>query len=79
MARWKEEIYFEIPVKMGGEKAKRNVEMGDLAFWPMGNAFCVFYGESQPYSPVNIIGRITKNLGLFRRVRSGAKIRVEKT
>lgn len=79
VARWKEEIYFEIPVKMGGEKAKRNVEMGDLAFWPMGNAFCVFYGESQPYSPVNIIGRITKNLGLFSRVRSGAKIRVEKT
>ncbi|MFQ6081265.1 MAG: cyclophilin-like fold protein [Candidatus Bathyarchaeia archaeon] len=77
-ALWKEEVYFEIPVKMGVEKAKPTVETGTIAFWPMGNALCIFYGESQPYSPVNIVGRVTKGLELFRRVKSGAKIRVEK-
>lgn len=77
-ALWKEEVYFEIPVKMGEEKAKATVEKGDLAFWPMGNALCIFYGESQPYSQVNIVGRVTENLELFSRVKSGTRIRVER-
>ena len=77
-ALWEEEVYFEIPVKMGEEKAKPTVERGTIAFWPMGNALCIFYGESQPYSPVNIVGRVTKGLELFRQVKSGAKIRIEK-
>lgn len=76
-ALWKQEVYFEIPVKMGEEKAKPTVENGTVAFWPMGSALCVFYGESQPYSPVNILGKVTKNLDAFKQVKSGAKIRVE--
>jgi len=78
-AIWKEEVYFEIPVKMGEEKAKSTVEKGTIAFWPMGSAICVFHGETQPYSPVNVLGTITKNLELFSRVKSGTKIRVEKS
>jgi hypothetical protein len=77
-ALWKEEVYFETPIKMGEEKAKGTVEKGTIAFWPMGSAICIFYGESQPYSPVSILGEVTKNLELFGRVKSGTKIRVEK-
>jgi hypothetical protein len=77
-ALWKEEVYFETPIKMGEEKAKSAVEKGTIAFWPMGSAICIFYGESQPYSPVNILGQVTKNLELFSSVKSGTKIRVEK-
>jgi hypothetical protein len=77
-ALWKEEVYFEIPVKMGEEKAEPTVEKGAIAYWPMGNALCVFYGESQPYSPVNVVGKVTKNLEIFESVESGTKIRVEK-
>lgn len=76
-ALWKEEIYFEIPIRMGEEKAKAAVENSTIAFWPMGSAICVFYGETQPYSPVNILGKVTKNLEIFRQVKSGTKIRVE--
>lgn len=76
-ALWKEEVYFETSLKMGEEKAKSTVEKGTIAFWPMGNAICIFYGESQPYSPVNVLGKITKNLELFSQVKSGTKIRVE--
>jgi hypothetical protein len=77
-AVWKEEVYFEIPVKMGGEKAEPTVEKGTIAYWPLGKALCVFFGDSQPYSPVNILGKVTKNLELFERVESGTRIKVEK-
>jgi hypothetical protein len=76
-ALWKEEVYFETPIKMGEEKAKGTVEKGSIAFWPMGSAICIFYGDSQPYSPVSILGKITGNLELFKQIKSGTKIRVE--
>jgi len=76
-ALWKEEVYFETPIKMGEEKAKGTIEKGTIAFWPMGSAICIFYGESQPYSPVNVLGKITENLELFKQTKSGTKIRVE--
>ena len=76
-ALWKEEVYFEIPIKMGEEKAKPTVETGTIAFWPMGSALCVFYGKSQPYSPVSILGKITSNLDAFKQVKSGTTVKVE--
>ena len=77
-ARWREEVYFETPVKMGTEKAKDSVEVGAMAYWPMGSALCIFYGPTDPYSPVNLVGKITSNLEMFRSLKSGTKIRVEK-
>jgi len=76
-AIWKEEVYFEIPIKMGEEKAKKTVEQGTIAFWPMDSALCVFYGKSQPYSPVSILGKVTSNLELFKQVKSGLTIKVQ--
>lgn len=78
-ALWKEEVYFEIPIKMGEEKAKPTVDKGTIAFWPMGSAICVFYGQTQPYSPVNILGKITDNLEIFKKIKSGTTIKVELT
>ena len=77
-ALWQEEVYFDIPIKMGNEKSSPTVEKGDLAYWPMSAAFCIFWGETQPYSPVNIIGKITKNLDIFEKIKSGTKIIIEK-
>jgi len=77
-ALWKQEVYFEISIKMGDEKAKPKVEKGTIAYWPIGNALCIFYGETQPYSPVNIVGKITKDLEIFAEIKSGTRIRVEK-
>ena len=77
-ARWKEEVYFETPVKMGSEKAKSKVDVGAMAYWPMGSALCIFYGPTDPYSPVNVVGKITSNIEMFRALKSGTKIRVEK-
>lgn len=77
-ALWKSEVYFEVPVDMGEEKAKSTAKKGTIAYWPMGRAICIFYDETRPYSSVNYVGRVTENLGLFSQVKSGAKIRIER-
>lgn len=80
---WGDEIYFSIPVKASGEPgARADVEVGELGYWPPGNAFCIFYGPtpvstgSQPRaaSPVNILGRVIGDATRFRAVRDGEKV-----
>jgi len=73
---WKEEIYFETPVSLGPEKPQPTVQTGDIAYWPPGKAFCIFFGKSQPYSPVNVIGKITSDLEALRKVRQGEWVKV---
>lgn len=53
-----EEVYLEIPIELDYENASGSAEKGDISYWPPGQAFCMFYGESQPYSEVNPIGKI---------------------
>ena len=83
---WGDEIYFGIPVKAKAENARAVVEMGDLAYWPPGSAFCIFYGptpasqgdEIRPASPVNVFGRVLGDPTVFKPVRSGATVLVER-
>jgi len=79
IARWKEEIYFESGITVGLEKAKSKVDPGTIAYWPMGSAICVFYGDTQPYSPVNLIGMVKTGIEIFKDVRVGKKIRMERS
>ena len=78
IARWKEEVYFETDIAIGLEKPRSKVETGTIAFWPMGSAVCVFYGQTQPYSPVNVIGLVKSGIDIFRDVAAGTRIRLEK-
>jgi hypothetical protein len=84
---WGDEIYFAIPVKSSLEKdAKELVEVGDLAYWPSGSAFCIFFGptpasrgsEVRPASAVNVIGKVSGDARVFKKVGDGAKVRIEK-
>jgi hypothetical protein len=84
---WGDEIYFGIPVKAPLEKNSQEVvEVGDLGFWPPGHAFCIFFGptpvsrgnEVRPASAVNVIGRIEGDAKVFKKVPSGAKVKIEK-
>jgi len=44
---WGEEIYFDIPVSAQEEPdARQEVEIGTVAFWPPGHAFCIFWGPT---------------------------------
>ena len=83
---WGDEIYFAIPVKVPLEKtAQELVEVGDLGYWPSGNAFCIFFGptpmsrgnEVRPASAVNVIGHVSGDARVFKKVSSGSKIRLE--
>jgi hypothetical protein len=82
---WGDEIYFSIPVSESPEQPKSVVEIGDLAYWPPGDAFCIFFGrtpasrgnEIRPASPVNVFGKITGDPLLFKQVPDGALIRIE--
>ena len=73
---WGDEIYFAIPVETGLEDAHDTVALGDIAYWPEGNALCIFFGktpvsegnEIRPISPVNIVGRIEVDRDLFQRL-----------
>ena len=82
---WGEEIYFDIPLSLELEPdARADVEVGDLAYWPAGPAFCIFFGPTpvstgdQPraYSPVNIFGRVSGDTGKFKSVSNGAVIKI---
>lgn len=82
---WGDEIYFTIPVTMEQEPdARADVDIGELAYWPMGEAFCIFFGPTpvsrdekpRAYSPVNVFGRILGDATVFKGIAVGKRIRV---
>jgi hypothetical protein len=84
---WGDEIYFEIPVIAELEPdARAEVEVGELGYWPVGHAFCIFFGptpasvDDQPRaaSPVNILGRVLGDATQFRGVPNDAVVRIER-
>lgn len=84
--RWGDEIYFSIPVNLDPENAQELVSVGDLAYWPQGNGFCIFFGptpisegkEPRPASPCNVFGKVIGDATVLRQVPSGAEITIEK-
>jgi len=83
---WGDEIYFDIGVTAAPEAAREVVELGDLAYWPPGHAFCIFFGptpasradECRAASPVNVVGKIQGDPGVFKKVRSGTRVTIER-
>jgi hypothetical protein len=83
---WGDEIYFSIPVSLREDGAREVVERGDLGYWPPGRAFCIFFGptpasrgdECRPASAVNVFGRIEGDPTVFRAVRPGTQVRLER-
>ncbi len=85
---WGNEIYFEIPVDISeNENPKVELEIGDLAYWPDGNAFCIFYGstpssddsEPRPASPVTVIGELAGDATALREFSRGTAKKVKIT
>jgi hypothetical protein len=81
--RWGDEIYFDIPVTAREEpSARTEMAVGEVAYWPPGSAFCIFFGptpvshgsEPRAYSPVNPVGRVDGDATRFRGVSQGAPV-----
>ncbi len=81
---WGEEIYFTIGLKISPETgAKREVEPGELGYWPAGPAFCIFFGPTpvssgnkpMAYSAVNVFGRLNNaDFQELAAIKNGEKI-----
>lgn len=82
-ARWGEELYFRTAVDVSAESARAEVEPGTLAYWPQGNAVCLFWGPTpasvdetpRAASPVNVFARV--DVSDFRPGTGGATLRLE--
>ena len=81
---WGDEIYFPVDINDEEIGAKEIVELGDIGYWPPGNAFCLFFGltplskgeEIRAASPINIIGKIRGEINILKKVKSGEKVMV---
>ena len=84
---WGDEIYFRIAVQADEEDGASDVvEMGAVAYWPPGQALCLFFGrtpasrgdEIQAASAVNMMGAIDGDATVLKQVRSGTRVVVER-
>jgi uncharacterized protein len=90
--KWGEELYTDrttIAVEQE-DNAKTEVNELDVAYWPEGNALCLFYGPTPiskngkilAYSPVNIIGRIIDSSNkdnILNQIKERAKVIIGKS
>jgi uncharacterized protein len=74
---WGDEIYFAIPVTAAlDDSAQEVVEIGDLGYWPPGQALCIFFGQTpasqpgkiMPASAVNAVGKVYGDATRFKAV-----------
>jgi hypothetical protein len=82
---WGDEIYFSIPLSLELEAGQELVNIGDLGYWPDGNAFCIFFGptpvsggdEIRPASPVTVFGRVIGDATVFKKAAAGTEITIQ--
>ena len=82
---WGDEVYFDIPVFEHEEDSQVEVEVGSLAYWPAGNCLCIFFGKTPASkgdlpaaaSPVNVIGKVSGDVLIFKKIKNGDLIRIE--
>lgn len=86
-SEWGDEFYFEIPLRMPlDETATTKVKIGDIGYWPPGNALAIFFGPTPiskgadpvPASEVNLVGRITGDATLLKEAKGAMRIRIER-
>jgi hypothetical protein len=83
--RWGDEIYFDIPVVIPeADDARKEMQVGELGYWPSGNAFCIFFGPTpvsendipKAYSNVNPFGIVEQDPLAFLTIHDGASVKV---
>ena len=82
--RWGDELYFRTEVDVPLEDAQTEVPVGAVAYWPQGNALCLFWGptpashgdEPRAASPVNVVATVD-DVAPLERVDGGATVVLE--
>ncbi|RLG43597.1 MAG: hypothetical protein DRN92_09210 [Thermoproteota archaeon] len=83
---WGDEIYFSVGLEIELENAKQDVEVGDIAYWPPGKAVCIFFGPTpvssgekpRAYSPVNVFAKVVGDARIFKKVKEGERMILER-
>ncbi len=74
LSRWGDEYYGSCGVSAAqSDDAKELMEVGELAYWPPGKAFCIFFGPTpassddrpRAASAANPIGKVTGDASVF--------------
>ena len=84
--RWGDELYFDVPIDVPAENAREVVPEGAIAYWPMGDVLCLFWGptpasdgdEPRATSPVNVVARVTETEPLAD-LAGGTRVRLERS
>jgi hypothetical protein len=71
-------IQIIIDLKRGTEKPVTQVEAGTIAFWPQSSSICVYSINTKTYGPVNKIGKVLTNIEIFKNLKNGSRIIIEK-
>lgn len=83
---WGDEFYFGIGLSLDeAPDARAEMKVGELAYWPPGSAFCIFFGptpashgdEPRAASAVNPFGRIEDDVAALKGIPSGTRILIE--
>lgn len=83
--RWGDELYFSVPIDESLEDGQQEVPVGAVAYWPQGNALCLFWGPTPAStgenpaaaSPVSVVA-IVDTVSPLQTVDGNAHVRVER-
>ena len=82
---WGGEIYFDTNIQCEELKGSNEVvELYQIAYWPPGRAFCIFFGTTpasvgsqiHAASPVNVFGEIVAGMESLKKIKNGEEIYV---
>ncbi len=82
---WGDELFFSTDVQADpAEDAREELEVGDIAYWPPGQAVCIFFGRTpasdgdkpRAASPVSVVGKLQGDPNTLRNVADGDRITV---
>ena len=85
ISTWGDEVYFPVPVNRSLENPVETVDPGDIAYWPSGSAFCIFFGmtpasspgEIRPASAVSPLGKLLGDPADWKKASAGEAVRIE--
>jgi len=83
--RWGDELYFDVPIDAEPETTREEVPVGAIAYWPAGNALCLFWGptpasrrtEPRAAAPVAVVATVDDPSPLGT-IDGGARVTVER-